>query len=49
MTLKGIVDVAAQRSDPELNQWSLQAQTQLNEFIQPNAEFSAMTRGYLGM
>jgi hypothetical protein len=47
-SLKEIVDVAARIRDVELDQLALKAKAELDEVISPTAEFSAMTRDYLG-
>lgn len=49
INLKRIVDLAAQANDLELKKFALEVQTQLHEFVRPDAKFSAMTRDYLGL
>ncbi len=49
MRLKEIADVAGRVRDPELDQLALYAKAELDAFIKPNAEFSAMTRDYVGL
>jgi hypothetical protein len=47
--LVDIVEVAAKLKDPELERLALDAKATLAELINPDAEFSAMTRDFLGV